>query len=73
MDKAAIEKWSQVEPKYCGTCLPKPLLRLRVPRAAEDWIKREDQIFLFIRDTVKLFRVEGNGQKVEITDLDEVY
>ena len=71
-DRASIEKHIQRKPKYCRTCFPKSVLRAKPPRAAEDWIEKGDHVFAFIRNTVKLYRVDGNGARTEITDLDEV-
>jgi len=71
-NRTSIEKYVQRKPKYCPRCLSKSVLRVKPPRAAEDWIRKEDHIFVFVRNTVKLFRMEGNGERIEISKLDDV-
>ena len=71
-DEASIQKWIRDEPMYyCQVCFPELAVQPR-PRPAENWIKKDDQVFLFVRDTVKLFRVESNDERTEITDLNAI-
>lgn len=70
-DMASIEKWARYEISYCPVCLRERLLPER-KRKARDWIMKDDQLFLFDRKTVRLFRVAGDGERVEITNMDDV-
>lgn len=70
-DMAFIKKWPRHEIWYCPTCFSTRLLPRR-KRGAEDWIMKDDQVFLFDRKTVRLFRVEKDGERIEISNIDDV-
>lgn len=67
--EASIQKWVKEDPIYfCQVCFPELIAQPRL-RPAEDWIKKGDQIFVFVRHTAQLYRVENKAERTEITDL----